>query len=102
MTPFQEFKKIMPTVKAVLEKNEEARDNDNILCLLIWEMQFSGEVSFEAFKIGLLNKTFAAPETIGRARRKVQEKHIPLRGKLYSIRHKADIDFANQLRLFNE
>lgn len=97
---YKDYKKIMPTVKLVLEQNELSRDDDNVLCTLVWEKQgMANRRSFKQFKEALAAKKIATPESISRSRRSLQEKIVSLRGKLYLARHRAEIDYINQLRL---
>lgn len=99
LTAYDEFIKVMPTVRLILESDLDARDDDNVLCIRVWEKQFKGRRSFANFKKALISKEIASPETIGRSRRKLQENHISLRGKLYNARHKAEEQFINQYKI---
>lgn len=104
---FQEFydqiRKVAPLVLEILKKNEGARDYDNTLYVLVWKAQGMKESdSFKKFKYGLIIGKYSTPETIRRARQKIQEnksyKH--LRGKYYKQRRIAEAKVRNQLSLW--
>lgn len=98
---FEQMIKISPLVASILKKDLEARDDDNILCILVWKAQGAKEKSsFKQFKYNLILNKFATPETITRSRRKIQEKNSSLRGELYKQRHQAEEDMRSQLKLF--
>lgn len=104
---FQEFYhqilKVAPLVLEILRKDEKARDYDNTLYILVWKAQGMKEnQSFKKFKYGLIIGKYSTPETIRRARQKIQEseKHKDLRGKFYKQRQTAEAKMRNQLSLW--
>jgi len=92
--------KIMPTVAQVIKKDLEARDDDNILIVRVWEKQGAkGDYSFDKIKEMLYLGKLATPESITRSRRKLQEKNVELRGKLYKERHEIEKLMRNQIKM---
>lgn len=95
----EQMRKIAPLVADILSKNIEARDDDNILYIEVWKRQGMKEMgSFKSFKYKLIMGKFASSDTIGRSRRKLQEKNKSLRGALYKERHNAEKEIRNQLK----
>lgn len=79
--------KIKPTVASILLTNFEARDDDILLLLKIWEIQSLGQIKdYEDFKEMLLSGKLAIPDSVTRCRRKLQEHNVSLRGKTYEAR----------------
>lgn len=100
---YQQMLKIAPLVLEILKKNEKSRDYDNLLYILVWKAQGLKETdSCKKFKYGLIIGKYASPETIGRARRKIQEneQYKHLRGKMYKQRQLAENKLRNQLSLW--
>ncbi len=94
------MRQIKTVVRETLKYDVESRDDDNLLCFKIWEKQGSTpNMTYKTLQAKLLTGKFASPESIGRARRGLQEKHPTLRGKLYDKRHQADERFRNQYKL---
>ena len=92
--------KIAPSVAKILKKNVKSRDDDNLLMCLVWESQkIKPYTRFTAFKRNLVKGNFATPETITRCRRKLQEKHVELRGDNYAERHNEEEKVRNQIKL---
>lgn len=71
-------------VKRLLEEQSALRDNDNLLMSRIWKEQSNILNFFQRFESGKLH----SPETIRRARQKLQEDFPHLRGELYEVRQK--------------
>jgi len=91
---------IKSMVREILKYDLESRDDDNLLCIKVWEKQGSKpNMSYSSFKANLITGKFSSPESIGRCRRALQQKFITLRGKLYDKRHKAEEKFKNQYKL---
>jgi len=100
---YQQMLKIAPLVLEILKKNAKARDYDNLLYVLVWKAQGMKESdTCKKFKYRLIIGKYASPETIGRARRKIQEseKHKDLRGTMYKQRKLAENKVRNQLSLW--
>jgi hypothetical protein len=96
----EEIKKISVLVLTVLKNNLESRDDDSILYENIWKLQGAKKsMTYKKFIKGLIDGEFAHPETISRARRKIQEVRKELRGKLYNVRKGFEKEFANQIKL---
>lgn len=97
---FEQMLKIYPLIASVLEKDLASRDDDNILCVRIWKRQGIREnMSFKKFKYKLIMNKIASPETIGRSRRRLQEKNVSMRGSLYKQRHAAETTMRNQMKM---
>jgi hypothetical protein len=64
------------------------RDDDRLLVWLFWRNQFErlDNYTLEMFRSAFLGGMLSPPETITRARRKVQEKNPDLRGITYADR----------------
>lgn len=104
---YQEFyyqiRKVAPLVLEILKKHEPSRDYDVALQILVWKAQGQKEnESFKKFKYGLYKGKYSNPETIRRARQKIQEneKYKHLRGKFYKERQAAEAKMRNQLSLW--
>lgn len=97
LTIKQQMKMIRPLVRAVLRSDMDARDDDRLLYIRVWELQGSkSAMSLRNFEGKLILGKFATPETISRTRRDLQSKYISLQGKLYDERHLASKQFRNQ------
>ena len=69
-------------VHGLLEKHPATRDNDNLLCSLIWRQESNLFNFFSRLESGKLT----SPETIRRCRQKLQRDNPTLRGALYDLR----------------
>ena len=85
--------KINQIVRELLEKKPELRDNDNLLMSTIWKDQANILNFFQRFESGKLH----SPESIRRARQKLQEENDNLRGELYDVRQKKQIKVKQEL-----
>ena len=98
--------KLETKVKQILETSPATRENDHTLVAHYWasETIHEGPLRIESAKVflqllatGILTKY----SSISRARRKIQEKHVDLRGKSYNIRQnkakKAIKHFGNKI-----
>lgn len=85
--------KITEIVRELLEKKPELRDNDNLLMSTIWKDQSNILNFFHRFESGKLH----SPESIRRARQKLQEDNPHLRGELYEIRQKRQVKVQQEL-----
>lgn len=93
MKIIQEIESIQGLVKKLLEEDSRFRDNDRILCLKIWSIQLGGFDVMKKSTAYQFMTEYAAPDTqliklesIGRARRRVQQKYPHLRGLSYGAR----------------
>ena len=75
-------------VTELLTEKPITRDDDRLLVWLFWRKQFEriDGYTLEMFRSAFLGGMLSAPETITRARRKVQEKRPDLRGISYQNR----------------
>lgn len=71
--------KLYDTVKEVLEQYPDTRDSDKKLMWLIWSRQLEKSTSESISHYDFLSKQVTTPESITRARRKVQQTHEHLR-----------------------
>lgn len=100
---YQQMLKVAPLVLEILKKNDKSRDYDNQLYVLVWKAQGVKEnESFKKFKYGLIIGKYSTPETISRARRKIQsnKNYKHLRGTMYKQRQLAESKLRNQLSLW--
>lgn len=93
-------------VKGVLEKDPRTRDNDRLLCSIMWYRSIGSTtrtMSAVDFLKMYVNGDLINHDTITRARRKVQEENISLRGENYNGRqsHQDDVkaDLGYQFNL---
>ena len=72
-------------IRQLLEINHAYRDSDYRILSQIWseECQALGENFFDAFA----NEKLTPPESVTRARCKIQEEHVHLRGSKWYERH---------------
>lgn len=77
-------------VKNLLEKHSYLRDNDKKLVANIWAKEIGSKfknIDLNTFlKDYFINGNVTSSDTITRARRKVQEEFLELRGNIVSIR----------------
>jgi hypothetical protein len=89
--------------KPILEEFPESRDSDRKLIAAIWKREIDKlpiekkqrRSVLDLLSDGLLEN----PETITRARRKLQEKVEALRGKSWASRHAMEAECCEQLKL---
>ena len=88
-------KQLQNTVRQLLETDKQKRDSDYLLMAKIWqdECRALGANFFEAFS----NEQLTPPDSIGRARRKIQEQHQHLRGSVWYERHEHEEVVKNDL-----
>lgn len=95
----EEIKKISHIVYKVLQEVPASRDNDIILFEQVWSIQGAkSKMTYKKFIKKLNYCEFAHPETMSRARRKIQEVKKELRGELYNYRKGLEKEFANQIK----
>ena len=81
--------KLFNVVLNVMTHNEEARNNDIVLCWKVYENQTNiEELSARQFFTKLFDKKVSSFSSITRARRAVQQHYPELRGVVYEKRHK--------------
>jgi hypothetical protein len=81
----------------LLTKHEHLRDNDTALIANIWYREFDAEQKTYDFLKAFADGKLTNPESIRRARQKVQEEMPELRGKSYQIRHKEEKNFKEKV-----
>ena len=100
------MKQYFKIVKHVLEKTPQSRDDDQVLYSHVL-----AEFNFNIFKEPAWNlitkiskKQLPSVDSVTRVRRMLQERHIELRGELWSVRHglkqekaKSDLGYPNML-----
>ena len=88
----------------LLSKHPVLRDNDTLLISLVWNTQleqkdYIGSRDFlDVMQLGYLAK----PESVTRARRKIQEDNPLLRGKTHGKRQEEQSNVLNQLNQWEE
>jgi hypothetical protein len=96
----EEMKQIRPMVIHLLKTEPDTRDDDNLLCVRIWENQgVIPNMKMQTFKKRLIIKQYAQCDSITRCRRSLQERYKTLRGKLYDKRHQAEQEFKSQYKM---
>lgn len=80
-----EFRCIKDRVKLVLQLNPITRDSDYILLATIWQNE-SRMIGDSVINL-LYREKLSSPDSIMRARRKIQEESPELRGEKYLKRH---------------
>jgi DNA-binding transcriptional MerR regulator len=95
------FLKVEHKLVSLLE-NDRAKDCDRYLICQYWRDQLKDLPiqTIEEFLNALEEGRLEHPETIGRSRRKIQEKNAHLRGKLWNVRHNLEAYTCNQLTMF--
>ena len=81
---------LLDNVKNVLLTRESSRDSDMRLCYFIWrdfESTNTNEIMATKLLEMLDKRQISSIESIGRARRKIQEEHPETRGSNYVKRH---------------
>jgi hypothetical protein len=82
-----EIRDMIDIVKDLLIANPRLRDHDKELIVAVWKREVGEEVGMlDFFSMFMDGKRISLPETITRARRKVQQAHEELRGELWEKR----------------
>jgi len=89
------YKTKIDRIENILERYQEARDNDSYLCGLYWYEEMTFDLGVDPSKTDatrffrlLADGKLSQPDNITRLRRKVQEKRVDLRGANYGKRKK--------------
>lgn len=88
----------------LLSKHPVLRDNDTLLISLVWNTQLE-QKDYEGsrdFLDVMRLKYLAKPESVTRARRKIQEDNPLLRGKTHGKRQEEQSNVLNQLNQWEE
>ena len=100
----KEIKKVSALVEKLLKEDKKYRDSDKKLSAKIWAIQYGGilklkDVSAYDFLCEYVkDKGFLySQESIGRARRKIQEENPELRGKKYHKKQSEQADVCEVL-----
>lgn len=88
MASLREIKEVKNKVEYLLKDYPHTRDDDNKLIANIWfnEIKDINNMSAKEFLKQFSEGKFTSTESIGRARRKLQEENISLRGEKYKAR----------------
>lgn len=84
---------ITKTVKWLLQRFPETRDNDRLLIVKVWaeqNPQLRDGISFKQWAVDYISDNYADAESIRRSRQKIQEQHPELRGKSYAERQRLE------------
>jgi hypothetical protein len=90
-------------VKQLLEMYPTYRDDDRKLVAHVWMMQVGGDREmanidlYSFMKKWVDDDDIVSPDTITRARRKLQQLHPNLRGETYLKRHREETDVRNNI-----
>ena len=93
-------KKVETIVTNILKQEPRARDNDEILCVLVWYNQIGhmiDQISIKDFFRKMADGKYYKAESIMRCRRKLQELHSDLRGSKYEKRRKNAVNVKDEL-----
>jgi altronate dehydratase len=98
----KEIKKVGDIVEKLLREDKKYRDSDKKLSAKIWAIQCGGmdklkEISAYEFLCEYVNEDtqLISQESIGRARRKIQEETPELRGEKYAQRQNEQEEVKN-------
>lgn len=85
-------------VKEVLEYSELARDNDNVLVAMVWDIQLmEANIQETDFKAVLRSGKVSNPASIIRVRKILQNAHENLRGELWEKRKRHTRDVIKEI-----
>ena len=87
------------TIKSILQSNEKSRNSDfRLYCILLMRLGFDPK-NISAFDLlkGMQEKTYPNLESVGRARRKLQESNVELRGSSYESRKEHEKSVRTEL-----
>ena len=92
--------KILPEIKALLQRYPHLRDSDEKLMANIWYRRIPNIAKQSALNVlGMLsNKKLPSYESISRCRRKLQEEIPSLRGEMYNLRHKRTEEVKEEIK----
>jgi hypothetical protein len=102
-TTIIQIKDMQVVVKQLLETYPTYRDNDRKLVAHVWMMQVGGYRNMAYINLHSFMQQWVAddeivmPDTVTRARRKIQQEYPHLRGENYSKRHMEKIDVQNKI-----
>ncbi len=102
--PKNKLSNIYDTVKTLLIAKQDYRDSDSLLVVRMWydELKLSHinakDITAIQFMEMYRDEKLTSADTITRARRKVQEENISLRGKSYKERQKKQEEVIQQLK----
>ncbi len=91
-------------VYSLLMEDPRTRDDDNLLCVIIWSRLYKKlgldvrEEKAYDFLLTYLNNKLVSADTITRARRKLQEENILVRGAKYAERQRKQAAVISQLQ----
>ena len=97
------IKEMQVVVEDLLHQYAHYRDSDTRIIAHIWMRQLGGlenmkSISlYDFFQLWIENKNIVAPDTITRARRKVQEENVDLRVKTYKKRKEQSKDVKKNI-----
>jgi hypothetical protein len=86
---------IEQNVAKLLTRQENCRDSDDRLVSTYWYVYDNASIYFEGLEIlkAFADSKFTSPESITRARRKLQHSRPELRGKKYKYRMAKQADY---------
>ena len=91
--------KLFDIILNILRIDEEARNNDIVLCWKVYEQQVIMEdLTAREFFTLLFNKKIASFSSITRARRAVQQHYPEFRGQVYKKRHDKQKSYVKYIK----
>lgn len=94
------MKKLIEKVKEILEEKPATRDCDIELAKVIWTNQGALDFNYSTayqLLVKLQHNQLSSLESIGRARRRVEEKYPHLRGTSWLVRHNLAKEFKKEI-----
>ena len=96
--------KLKDRVKSILQKHPKTRESNNAFMAIIWKQDMENEsIGYKCFLNYLqgedpIKNTITNWDSATRAKRKVQENNIELRGETYQKRKDKEAQIAEELR----
>jgi len=88
---YTQYKHVQTKVKHILKEEPKSRDCDLFLLSKVWESELLSKGADCTDVLPMMeNKELTSPESVTRARRKLQEKYLDYRGKTYAKRHRLE------------
>lgn len=105
-TQLSEYKDLISVVKGFLEKREDLRDSDAKLVANVWRDEVEVQIgknglskisAYDFFALYLAQEKLSSSDSITRARRKIQQMNIHLRGNSYNERQAQESKFRKSV-----
>lgn len=88
---YTQYKNIYSKVKHILTEDPKARDNDLYLLSKVWDIELAQKNADCTDVLPFMETNqLTTPESVRRARQKLQEKYLDFRGRTYNKRHRLE------------